>query len=80
MGANVMSHLSSSKAFCLSSVHPHVEDPYYNGMVLLLGLAAKYEDVVHVNNYNSLAYEFSEDVVHHCLECHQAVSEAEAHD
>ena len=79
MGANVMSHLSSSKAFCLSSVHPHVEDPYYNGMVLLLGLAAKYEDVVHVNNHDSLVYEFLEDVIHHHLECLWAVSEAKEH-
>ena len=29
-----------------------VEDPYYNGMVLLLGLATKYENVDHVNNYD----------------------------
>src|SRR5882724_7139441 len=35
---------------------------HYNGMVLLLGLATKYEDVVHVNDYESLVYEFLEDV------------------
>jgi len=57
-----------------------VEDPYYNGMMLLLGLAAEDEDVIHVNNHNSFIYEFSEDVIHHHLECHQAVSEAEEHD
>ena len=57
-----------------------VKDPYYNGMVLLLGLATEYEDVVHVNDYNSPIYEFLEDVIHNCLECHWAVSEAEEND
>src|SRR5882724_6615156 len=57
-----------------------IEDLYYNGVMLLLSLAAKDEDVIHVNNHNSFIYEFSEDVIHHHLECHQAVSEAEEHD
>jgi len=56
-----------------------VGDPYYNGMMLLLGLAAKDEDVIHVNNHDSFVYEFSEDVIHHHLECCQ-VSEAKEHD
>jgi len=52
-----------------------VEDPYYNGMVLLLGLPTEYEDVIHINNYDSLVNEFSEDLIHHCLEHLWAVSE-----
>jgi len=40
-----------------------VKDPFYNGVAVLLGLAAE-----------------DEDVVHHCLEHHQAVSEAKEHD
>ena len=36
-----------------------VKDPYYNGVILLLGLATKYEDVIHVNNHDSFVYEFS---------------------
>ena len=31
-----------------------VEDPYYNGVMLLLGLAAEGEGVVLVNNYDSV--------------------------
>ena len=44
------------------------EDSYYNGVMLLLGLAAKDEDVVHVNDYDSLINEFPEYVIDHCLE------------
>ena len=57
-----------------------VKDPYYNCVMFLLGLAAKDEDVVHVNDHNSFINEFSEDVIYHCLECHWAVSEAKEHD
>ena len=57
-----------------------VEDLYYNGVMLLLSLAAKDEDVIHVNNHNSFIYEFSEDVIHYHLECCQPVSEAEEYD
>jgi len=45
-----------------------VKDPYYNGVMLLLGLATKEEDVILVNDYESLVYEFLEEVIHHCLE------------
>ena len=56
-----------------------VEDPYYNGVVLLLGLGAKDEDVVHVDDHNFI-YEFMENFVHHCQECLWAVSETKEHD
>jgi len=56
-----------------------VKDQSYNGIMLFLGLATKYEDVVHVNDHDSFVYEFSEDVIHHHLECCQ-VSEAKEHD
>ena len=52
-----------------------IEDPHYNGLVLLLCLATEDEDVVHVDDYNPFVYELSEDVIHHHLECCQAVSE-----
>src|SRR5882724_6818105 len=42
-----------------------VEDLYYNGMILLLDLASKDEDVIHVNDHNSFIYESLVDVVHH---------------
>jgi len=42
--------------------------------------AAKDEDVVHVYDYDSLIYEFSEVVIHHHLECHWAISETKEHD
>ena len=48
--------------------------------MLLLGLANKDEDVVHVDDYNSFVNEFSEDVVHHRLERRWAVSETKEHD
>src|SRR5882724_11450323 len=54
-----------------------IENPYYNGVMLLLSLATEDEDVIHVNNHDSF---ISEDVVHHHLEHHWAVSEAEEHD
>jgi len=57
-----------------------VQDLYYDGMVFLFCLAAKDEDVGHVDDYDSFIDEFSEDVIHHCLECHQAVSETKEHD
>jgi len=57
-----------------------VEDPYYNGVMLLLGLATEDEDVIHVNDHDSFVDEFSEDVIHHHLECHWAISEAQEHD
>ena len=57
-----------------------IEDPYYNGTMLLLSLSTEDEDVVHVNNHNPFIYEFLEDVIHHCLECRWAASEAEEHD
>jgi len=47
---------------------------------LLLGLAAKDEDIVHVDDHNSFVYEFSEDVIHHHLECFQTVSETKEHE
>ena len=49
-------------------------------MVLLFGLATKDEDVVHVYDYDSLIYKFLEDVIHHFLECCQAISETKEHD
>jgi len=57
-----------------------VQDPYYDGMVFLFCLAVENEDVIHVDYYDSFIDEFSEDVVHHCLECCQAVSETKEHD
>ena len=48
-------------------------------MVFLLCLAPKDEDVVHVDDYNSFVNELSEDVIHHHLEHHQAVSETKEH-
>ena len=56
-----------------------VQDPYYNDVVLLFGLTTK-DEVIHVNDYDSLVYELSEDVTHHFLEHHQDVSEAKEHD
>src|SRR5882672_3289022 len=49
-------------------------------MVFLFCLTAKDEDVVHVNDHNSFIDELSEDVIHHCLEHRQAVSETKEHD
>jgi len=57
-----------------------VKDPYYDGVMLLLGLATEGEDVILVNDHDSFVYEFSEDIIHHHLKCHWAVSEAEEHD
>src|SRR5882724_4343618 len=57
-----------------------VQYPYHNGMVFLLCLATKNEDVVHVDDYNSFVNEFSEDVIHHRLERCRAVSETKEHD
>src|SRR5882724_2074447 len=57
-----------------------VQDPYHNGMVFLLCLATKNEDVVHVYDYNSFIDELSEDVIHHRLENCWAVSETKEHD
>src|SRR5882724_5466058 len=57
-----------------------VQDPYHNGMVFLLCLATENEDIVHVDDYNSFIDELSEDVIHHHLECCQAVSETKEHD
>src|SRR5882724_4754865 len=57
-----------------------VQHPYHNGMVFLLCLATKDEDVVHVDDYNSFINESSENVIHHRLECCQAVSETKEHD
>src|SRR5882672_3571887 len=57
-----------------------VQDPYYNGMVFVLCLAAKDEDVIHVDDHNSFVDELSEDVVHHHLEFHWTVSETKEHD
>jgi len=48
--------------------------------MLFLGLAAKDEDAIHVNDHNSFVYEFLEDVVHNHLEHCWAISEAEGHD
>src|SRR5882724_5346400 len=57
-----------------------VKDSHYNFVVLFPGLAAKYEDVVHIDGHYSFVDEFLEDVVHHCLECGRTVREAEEHD
>ena len=57
-----------------------VEDSHYNSVVLLLSLAAKDEDVVHVDGHYSLIDQFFENVVHHHLECGGTVREAEEHD
>ena len=57
-----------------------VEDLHYNSVVLLPSLAAKYEDVVHVDGRYSLIDQFFENVVHHRLECGETVREAEEHD
>ena len=57
-----------------------VKDSYYNGVVFLFCLAAEDEDVVHVDDHDSFVDELLEDVVHHCLEHHQAVSETKRHD
>ena len=56
------------------------QHPYHNGMVFLLCLATKDEDVIHVDDYNSFINEFSEDVIHHRLEHRRAVSETKEHD
>src|SRR5882724_10485275 len=61
-------------------VEPMSVEDVHNGMVFLLCLATKDEDVVHVDDYNSFVNELSEDVVHHCLECRWAVSETKEHD
>ena|SRR5882724_941229 len=75
--AEIFYHGLSGHALLSLEVEPMlVEDgevPYYNGMMLLLGLATDDEDVVHLNDYSSLVYEFLEDVIHHCLKCHWAV-------
>jgi len=52
-----------------------VQDPYYDGMVLLFCLTAKDEDFIHVDDYDSFVNELSEDVIHHCLEHRWTVSE-----
>ena len=57
-----------------------IEDLNYNGMMLLLSLATEDEDVIHANDHDSFIYEFSEDVIHHCLEHLWAVSEAKEYD
>src|SRR5882672_8826494 len=57
-----------------------VQDPYYNGMVFLFCLTTEDEDVVHVDDYDSFVDELLENVVHHHLECHRAVSETKEHD
>jgi len=57
-----------------------VQDLYYDGVVFLLHLATKDEDVVHVDDHNSFINELSEDVIHHHLEHRQAVSETKEHD
>src|SRR5882672_6862829 len=49
-------------------------------MVFLLQLATEYEDVVHVDDHDSFIDELSEDVIHHHLECRQAVSETKEND
>jgi len=58
----------------------NVKDLHYNGVVLLLGLVTKDEDVIHVDDHNPFIYELLEDVIHHHLECRWAVSETEEHD
>jgi len=47
--------------------------------MLFLG-SAEDEDVIHVDNHDSLIDEFLEDVVHHHLECCWTISETEEHD
>jgi len=37
--------------------------------------SAKNEEVIHVDNHDSLINEFFEDVIQHCLECHWTVGE-----
>src|SRR5882724_5617306 len=49
-------------------------------MVLFLCLAAKDEDVIHIDGHYSFVDEFLEDVIHHCLECGRTVREAKEHD
>ena len=50
-----------------------VEDSHYDGVVLLSCLAAKDEDVAHVDCDNPFIDEFFEDVIHHHLESFQTV-------
>ena len=50
-----------------------VKDLHYNHMMLLLGLAAENEDVIHVNGHDSFIDELLENVIHHCLEGHRTV-------
>src|SRR5882672_8298368 len=57
-----------------------VQDSYYDGVVFLLLLATKDEDVVHIDDHNSFINELSEDVIHHHLEHCRAVSETKEHD
>jgi len=45
-----------------------VQDSYYDGVVFLLSLATKDEDVVHVDDHDFLHRELSEDVIHHRLD------------
>src|SRR5882724_9929854 len=64
--AQILCHGLSECALLGLEVEPilveNVENQYYNGVMLLLGLSAEDEDVVHVNNHESFIYEFSEDV------------------
>ena len=42
--------------------------------------SAENEDVVYVDNHDTLIYEFLEDVIHHCLKGRKTVHEAKEHD
>ena len=52
----MLCHGSSEHAFLSLEVElmlaENVEDLYYNGVMLILGLAAKDEDAIHVNNHD----------------------------
>jgi len=47
---------------------------------MLFLISTENEDVLHVNNHNSLIDELFEDVVHHCLGHRWTVSETKEHD
>src|SRR5882672_9914189 len=82
--AEMLYHGLSEHALLSLEVEPRsaedVQDLYYNGRVFLFFLSTEDEDVIHIDDYNSFVDELLEDVIHHHLEHHRAVSETKEHD
>ena len=38
------------------------------------------EDIIHIAYHFAVVDEFTEDVIHHCLECHRGVTQSKEHD